>query len=176
MAEKARASHPRYAAATTAVQQSVADSLAFLDSQIKAIEAQIEALIADAPELNARGTIMTSVTGIGQKTARILQAFLPELGHLSRRAAASLAGCAPQAKDSGALRKHRSVFGGRAAIKRALFTAALSARTHDPNMRAFFERLTQAGKPKMLAIVAIMRKIIVRLNAMLRPKQIQTSW
>ena len=170
MAEKARADHPRYTRATPAVRQSLANSLAFLESQIKAIEAQIEALIAASPSLRARSDIMTSLTGVGQKTAHILQAFLPELGHLSRRAAASLAGCAPQAKDSGSVRKHRSVFGGRSAVKRALFTAALSARTHDPEMRAFFEKLTKAGKPKMVAIVAIMRKIIVRLNAILRPQ------
>jgi transposase len=89
MAEKARADHPRYTRATPAVRQSLANSLAFLESQIKAIEAQIEALIAASPSLRARSDIMTSLTGVGQKTARILQAFLPELGHLSRRAAAS---------------------------------------------------------------------------------------
>jgi transposase len=169
MAEKTRADHPRYARATPAVRQSLADSRAFLASQIKAVEAQIEALIAASPELRARSDVMTSQIGVGERTARILQAFLPELGGLTRRAAASLAGCAPHARDSGAASKYRSVFGGRSAIKRVLFTAALSARTHDPNMRNFFDKLTKAGKPKMVAIVAIMRKIIVRLNAKLRP-------
>ncbi len=119
---------------------------------------------------------MTSLIGVRQKTARILQTFLPELGYLSRRAAASLAGCTPQASDSGIDRKYRSVFGGRSAVKRALLTAALSARTHDPAMRGFFERLTKARKPKMVAIIAIMRKIIVKLNSRLRPQPLETSW
>lgn len=115
---------------------------------------------------------MTAQIGVGHKTAKTLQAFLPELGQLTRRAAASLAGCAPHAKDTGLAKQHRSVFGGRSAIKRVLFTAALSARTHDPRMRAFFEKLIANGKSKMIAIVAIMRKIVVQLNAKLRPQLI----
>ncbi len=119
---------------------------------------------------------MTSITGVGDKTAFLLQGLLPELGSLTRRQAASLAGCAPHARDSGLTQGHRSVFGGRALVKRALFTAAMSARTHDPSMREFFERLTKAGKPKMVALVAIMRKIIVRINAKLKPLAIAPSW
>jgi transposase len=169
-AEKNRAGHPRYANAAPAVRQSLDESLAFIAGQIAAIESQVEDLLAASAELAPRIETMTALTGVGGKTARTLQAFLPELGQLTRRAAASLAGCAPHARDSGTSSLHRSVFGGRSAVKRVLFTAALSARTHDPLMRAVFERLTKAGKPKMIAIVAIMRKIVVRLNAMLRPQ------
>jgi transposase len=167
MAKKTRADHPRYARATPAVRQSLADSRGFLESQIKAVEAQIEALIAASPELRARSDVMTSQIG-GWREDRPHPAGLSARTR-TPRAAARLAGCAPHARDSGVASKHRSVFGGRSAIKRALFTAALSARTHDPNMRNFFDKLTKAGKPKMVAIVAIMRKIIVRLNAKLRP-------
>ncbi len=169
VAEKNRAGHPRYAGAAPEVRQSLADSLAFIAGQIEALDSQIEALLGASPELAPRIEVMTTLVGVGDKTARTLQAFLPELGQLSRRAAASLAGCAPHARDSGETTKHRCVFGGRSAVKRVLFTAALSARNHDPLMRNIFERLTKAGKPKMIAIVAIMRKIVVRLNAMLRP-------
>lgn len=168
VAEKNRAAHPRYARAAAAVPASLNESLDFLSTQIARIEAAIELLIAAAPSLRRRIDIMTAQIGVGQKTAVTLQAFLPELGQLSRRAAASLAGCAPHARDTGLTRKHRSVFGGRSAIKRVLFTAALSARNHDPALRAFFERLVANGKPKMVALVAVMRKIVVQLNAKLR--------
>lgn len=176
VAEKNRAGHPRYAEATETVRQSLAASLDFLAAQITLLDDQIRALVAAAPELHARFRIMTSITGVGDKTAFLLQGLLPELGSLTRRQAASLAGCAPHARDSGLTQGHRSVFGGRALVKRALFTAAMSARTHDPSMREFFERLTKAGKPKMVALVAIMRKIIVRINAKLKPLAIAPSW
>lgn len=176
VAEKNRAGHPRYTEAIATVRQSLAASLDFLAAQIARLDDQIKALVATAPELHARFKIMTSVIGVGDKTALLLQGLLPELGSLTRRQAASLAGCAPHPRDSGLTRGHRSVFGGRALVKRALFTAAMSARTHDPAMRAFFERLTKAGKPKMVALVAIMRKIIVQINAKLRPPAIAPSW
>jgi transposase len=176
VAEKNRAGHPRYTEATETVRQSLAASLDFLTAQIALFDDQIKALVATAPELHARFKIMTSVIGVGDKTALLLQGLLPELGYLTRRQAASLAGCAPHPRDSGLTRGHRSVFGGRALVKRALFTAAMSARTHDPAMREFFERLTKAGKPKMVALVAIMRKIIVQINAKLRPPAIAPSW
>ncbi len=172
VAEKNRDAHPRYTRSTQAVRTSLAESLDFLAAQLQHIEAEIDALIAASQTLQQRINIMTSQIGVGSKTARILQAFLPELGQLTRRAAASLAGCAPHARDTGLASKHRSVFGGRSTIKRVLFTAALSARNHDPIMRAFFERLIASGKPKMVAIVAVMRKIIVQLNAKLRPQLI----
>ena len=93
---------------------------------------------------------------------------MPELGRIDRRAAASLAGCAPHPRDSGMTRGRRTVWGGRASLKRALFMAAMAARNHDPAMRAFFERLVHNGKPKMVAIVAVMRKIVVIANARVR--------
>jgi transposase len=172
VAEKNRAAHPRYTRATAAVGASLSESLDFLAAQLGRIEAEIDALITASETLRQRINIMTSQIGVGSKTAKTLQAFLPELGQLTRRAAASLAGCAPHAKDTGLASKHRSVFGGRSTIKRVLFTAALSARNHDPIMRAFFERLVANGKPKMVAIVAVMRKIVVQLNAKLRPQLI----
>ena len=171
VAEKNRAQHPRYANAVQSVRESLAASLAFLAGQLKALDAEVEALVGRSAPLRARFAAMTSIVGIGAKTAYILQGHLPELGALTRRQAASLAGCAPHARDSGLTRGHRSVFGGRSAVKRALFTAAMSARTHDPAMRAFFDKLTTNGKPKMVALVAIMRKIVVRVNAILRPLQ-----
>jgi transposase len=168
-AEKARAAHPRYRQAAASVGDSLTESLAFFDRQIARIDAEIDALVDAADSLNRRVARMTTQIGVGETTALTLQAFLPELGALTRRAAASLAGCAPHARDTGQTHKKRTVFGGRASVKRVLFTAAMSARNHDPNMRAFFERLVANGKCKMVALVAVMRKIIVQLNAKLRP-------
>jgi transposase len=168
MAEKHRAGHPRYLNAAPAIRRSLTKSLAFLERQIKTLEEEITNLIEASCELSARIAAMTTLTGVGARTALTLQAFLPELGTLTRRQAASLSGLAPHARDSGVSHKHRSIFGGRSAVKRVLFTAALSARTHDPILRAFFDKLVANGKPKMVAIIAIMRKLIVRLNAILR--------
>ena len=93
---------------------------------------------------------------------------MPELGRIDRRAAASLAGCAPHPRDSGTTRGRRTVWGGRASLKRALFMATLAARNHYSAMPASFERLVHTGKPKMVAIVAVMRKIVVIANARVR--------
>jgi transposase len=93
---------------------------------------------------------------------------MPELGRIDRRAAASLPGCAPHPRDSGTTRGRRTVWGGRASLKRALFMAALAARNHDSAMRALFERLVHNGKPKMVAIVAVMRMPVVLANARVR--------
>lgn len=168
MAEKARVVHPRYRDAASAVISSVTRAIAFLDAEIAAIDAEIDALVEASFELKQRVEIAMSLKGVGARSARTILAFMPELGTLTRRAAASLAGCAPHPRDSGLKRGRRSVFGGRYAIRRALFLCAMSARRTDPAMRAFFERLTANGKPKMVALVALMRKLIVILNARLR--------
>ena len=176
VAGKNRAAHPRYRSATPMAGQSLASLLEVLAAQIAAIDEAVETLVASAPDLAPRFAIMTAMTGIGARTAYVLQAWLPELGTLSRRAAASLAGVAPHPRDSGAAKGHRSVFGGRSSVKRVLFTAAMAARRHDPAMKAFFERLVANGKPKMVALVAVMRKVIVRMNAKLRDGQIVPTW
>lgn len=175
-AEKNRAAHPRYRTADPMVRQSLDAMLTLIADQIADIDTAVQTLVAAAPDLSARFNIMTAVIGIGPKTAYTLQACMPELGSLSRRAAANLAGVAPHAKDSGSTKKHRSIFGGRSSIKRVLFTAAMSARRHDPIIKAFFERLVANGKPKMVALAAVMRKIITIANAKLRDAEIQSSW
>jgi len=171
-AESTRLAHPRYAklkASLTAV-------IKALDGQLKAIEEEIGKIIKQSRALAAKVAVMTSVIGIGPKTAALLAGFMPELGTLNRRKAASLAGCAPHPKDSGAFKGYRATTGGRAIVKRALFMAALSARKSNPALRAFYERLVQNGKKPMVAMTAVMRKLIVILNAMLRDAAHQTTW
>ena len=148
--------------------RSVAAVLATLNSEIAALEARAAEIVAADPLLKARFDALTSIPGVGRQTALVLQARMPELGRIDRRAAASLAGCAPHPRDSGLTRGRRTVWGGRASLKRALFMAAMAARNHDPAMRAFFDRLVHNGKPKMVAIVAVMRKIVVIANARIR--------
>jgi transposase len=172
VSERTRLANPRY----KRLKASLNAVIKTLNGQIKTIEDEIKELIASCKMLAAKVSVMTKVTGVGEKTAALLAGLMPELGALTRRQAASLAGCAPHAKDSGASRGYRATTGGRAAVKRALFMAALSARKNHPVLRVFFERLVQNGKKRMTAITAVMRKLIVMLNAMLRDAQLQTTW
>ncbi len=171
-AEETRSRHPKH----QNLKASFAEVVKFLNAKIKEIEAEIKDLIAQSQALAAKIAVMTSLTGIGRQTAAVLAGFMPELGALTRRKAASLAGCAPHPRDSGANRGYRATTGGRAVVKRALFMAALSARKSHPALRQFYERLVQHGKKPMAAITAVMRKLIVILNAMLRDAQPQTTW
>ena len=165
-AETNRSRQPLYADTTLA--RSLAAVLATLNSEIADLEARAAEIVAADPSLKARFDALTSIPGVGRQTALVLQARMPELDRIDRRAAASLAGCAPHPRDSGITRGRRTVWGGRTSLTRALFMAAMAARNHDPAMRAFFERLVHNGKPKMVAIAALMRKIIVIANARVR--------
>ena len=175
-AEKVRVTQPRYTDATARVKQSVDTALAFFAAQIEAIDAELDALVEAAPELRARIETMRMIKGVGRLSAYTLQAFMPELGNLTRRSAASLAGCAPHARDSGLKSRKRTVFGGRGTIRRILFLAAMSARRYEPALKAFFEKLVANGKPKMVALTALMRKIVIIANAKLRSNTMQTTW
>lgn len=175
-AEKTRASQPRYSNAASPVVQSVDDMLAFIEKQIAIIDSELDALVERSPTLSTRITLLRTIKGIGRLSAYTLQAFMPELGTLTRRAAASLAGCAPHPRESGTKIRKRMVFGGRGTVKRILFLAAMSARRFEPNLRAFYEKLVANGKPKMVALTAIMRKIIVISNARLKIQSPQLTW
>lgn len=120
-----------------------------------------------SPLWQASEAILRSVPGVGEVTARTLIAELPELGRLSRKQIASLVGVAPMNRDSGLMRGRRTVWGGRQAVRNVLYMAALSAIRCNPQLRAFYRRLVAAGKPKKVALVATMRKLIITLNAIL---------
>lgn len=171
-AEETRLRHPRY----QSLKASLLAVIKALNGQIDAIETEIKNLIERSKALTQKVAVMTALTGIGRQTAALLAGFMPELGTLTRRKAASLAGCAPHPRDSGNYRGYRVTTGGRATVKRALFMAALSARKSNPALRAFYERLVQNAKKPMAAITAVMRKLIVILNAMLRDAMPQSTW
>lgn len=172
IAEQQRENHPGY----SKTKDSVTAMLAHLGEQIRTIEARIGLIIEASCGLAHKVAVMTSVKGIGIQTAATLLGFMPELGTLTRRQAASLAGCAPHPRDSGNTRGYRRTHGGRSAVKRALFMAAMSARTHNQKLREFYENLIRNGKKPMVALTAVMRKLITILNAKIRDENLQTSW
>ena len=142
--------------------------VACLDAQLAAIDQDIRTLTAQCEPIAQAVKTLIAIEGVGQKTAAALVALMPELGSLGRRQAASLAGLAPHPRQSGGLDAYRRTRGGRPEVKRHLFMAALSARKHNPALSAFYQRLIDAGKKPLVAITAIMRKLVVIANARLK--------
>jgi transposase len=149
--------------------------VASFDAQIKAIDGDIDALIAQCEPIARARDILLAIQGVGAKTAAALIALMPELGTLTRRRAAALAGLAPHPRQSGQADAYRRTRGGRPEIKRVLFMAALSARKHNPTLREFYQRLVQAGKKPIVAVTAIMRKLVIIANAKLKTQKLQIT-
>lgn len=147
--------------------------LAVLERQIAACEREIGAQLAEDAPMKTRAARVQQVPGIGPTVAAILQAQRPELGTLTDGEAAALAGLAPYNRDSGPHQGVRFIRGGRASVRCALYMAALSAIRHDRILRAFYQRLREAGKVKMVALTAVMRKLVVLLNRLLRKPSFQ---
>jgi transposase len=150
-----------------AVARYLRPTLRCLEQQIRAIETEIKALIKTEPWLRDAIKLLKTIVGIGDTTAHALVALMPELGHLNRRQAAALAGLAPHPNQSGTSDRYRRTRGGRPEVRAALFMAALSAARHDPTLSAFYKRLIASGKSKLVATVAVMRKLVVICNAKL---------
>lgn len=144
--------------------------LACIRRQLERLDQQIESLIQNNTDLSERMVIYQSLPGVGPRTAIALLATMPELGSLTRRQAASLAGLAPHPNDSGTLRGYRKMRGGRLEVRKNLFMAALCASRLSGPLRDFYQRLIANGKKPIVAISALMRKIIVILNARMRDK------
>jgi len=146
------------------------------EARIQALDAEIKALIEGCEPIAKTVKALVAIPGIGLKTAAALVGLLPELGSASPKRIASLAGLAPHPNQSGAADRHRFVHGGRPEVKRTLFMAALTARKHNPNLRVFYERLVANGKKPIVAITAVMRKLLTFANAVIRDHQtIQVS-
>lgn len=142
--------------------------LAYLEDQLAALDRALEQAIHASPVWRAQEHLLRSIPGVGPVVARTLLADLPELGTLTRREAAALAGVAPLNRDSGRSERPRSIGGGRGGVRAKLYMAALTAARCDPAMRAFYERLTHHGKPPKVALVACMHKLLTVANAILR--------
>jgi transposase len=135
------------------------------------LDEEITRVIRSSPVWRAAEDLLTSVPGIGDVTAQALIADLPELGRLDRRQIAALVGVAPITRESGQWRGQRRIGGGRAVVRRALYMATVVAIRYNPALRAFYRRLTAAGRPKKVALIAAMRKLVTILNAMLRDQR-----
>lgn len=155
---------------------SLARHTAWLESELLALEAEIEALIHTSPELSRKAGLMRSVKGIGPKTVAAILAYLPEIGSLSKAQVGGISGLAPIANDSGQHNGKRHIAGGRAALRASLYMAAIVARTFNPRIKAFADKLRQRGKPNKLIITAIMRKLIVIINAVVASGQPARPW
>jgi transposase len=142
--------------------------LRHLDGQIKKLLARIAEVVESTPGLRAKVARLVEVQGVGALTASALLAALPELGTLSKNEVTSLAGLAPFNRDSGAFRGTRSIRGGRSEVRRALYMAALSSSRSNPILKAVYQRLRTAGKAHKVALVAVMRKLLVHLNRLLK--------
>lgn len=139
-----------------------------LERDIELLDRRIVEFIAASPALAGRDRLMRTMPGVGPVASSTFAALLGELGTASNREIAALAGVAPYDFESGRMKGQRSIYGGRAAVRRVLFMAAQVAAQHNPVLKAFKQRLIEAGKPQKVAIVAVMRKMLVTLNAMLR--------
>ena len=162
----------RLGTAPQLVQKSIKRLIKALERELGSINTGIDAMIKTSPLWRYRENLLISAPGIGQTTARTLLAELPELGTLNRRQVAALAGLAPYTRQSGQWRGKSFIGGGRKSIRSALFLSAMSAKRHDKTLKAFFETLVAAGKPKMVALIAVARKLLTKLNAMLRDNTI----
>lgn len=145
----------------------------YLARTLKTLEGDLQDTLRQSPLWREKEDLLQSVPGVGAVLSMTLLADLPELGRLSSKQIAALAGVAPFNRDSGTLRGKRAVWGGRAPVRAALYMAALVATRHNPVVRAFYQRLVAAGKAKKLALVACMRKLLTILNAMLKQ---HTPW
>lgn len=141
---------------------------AFLKTELQTIETEIAALTTDDPQLRGNATLLQSTPGIGPISATTLLGELPELGSLSRRQVAALAGVAPYTIESGKMRGRASIRGGRTAVRTTLFVATMSAKRYNPVIKAFYDRLIAAHKPHKVAMIACERKLLTMLNAMVR--------
>jgi transposase len=149
-------------------------SIKRFNQDIKALEVQIDRLIESSPELKTKHQLLCAVQGVGSITATTLLATMPELGSLESNQVANLLGVAPLNCDSGQWHGKRRIYGGRRFARRVMYMASLSATRHNEILKAFYGRLVQAGKPKKVALVAVMRKLIIYLNRVLKPKNIVT--
>jgi transposase len=158
-------------AANVRVRKSLARHIRVLERELQDLNDDISDLIRSSPAWREAEDLLVSVPGVAEKTSSSLLAELPELGRLTRRQIASLVGIAPFTRQSGRWKGKSIIAGGRAAARSAIFMAALTASQHNPILKAFYRQLLGRGKPKMVALIAVARKLLVILNAMIRDKK-----
>jgi len=153
------------------VKKSIARLLKALERELSSLDADIDAGVKGSPIWREKEDLLVSVPGIGPTIARTLIAELPELGTLDRRKIAALVGVAPWTRQSGQWRGKSFIGGGRSAVRSALFVGAMVAARFNPELKAFRDKLIAAGKPKLVALLAVARKLLIVLNAIIRDSQ-----
>lgn len=167
------AEEQRLALAARAVRPHIQQHVEWLRRQLRDVDGELQRAIRQSPVWRENDNLLRTTPGVGPVLATTLLADLPELGRLNRRQIAALVGVAPLNWDSGQQRGTRHIWGGRAPVRTALYMATLAAVRCNPVIRAFFQRLSAAGKPRKVALVACMRKLLTILNAMMRRR---VSW
>ena len=163
----------RLSSAAMAVRPRIETHIDWLKQELDDLDQGLRQTLLQSPVWREKDDLLRSVPGIGDQISLTLLAYLPELGTLNRRQIAALVGVAPFNRDSGTLRGKRTVWGGRARVRTALYMGAMVASRFNPVIKDFYQRLLSAGKPKKLALIACMRKLLVILNSMLMHG---TSW
>jgi transposase len=153
------------------VRKSLKTHIAFLERELRIADTDLGRMVRESPAWRERDDLLQSVPGVGPVLSLTLLADLPELGRLSRREIAKLVGVAPLSRDSGTFRGRRFVQGGRATVRGVLYMAALVATRRNAVIRGFYHRLLAVGKPKKLALVACMRKLLTILNTIARTRE-----
>ena len=158
----------RLGSAIGAVSPRIEAHIAWLEQELSDLDKGLRQTLRRSPVWREKDDLLRTVPGAGERLSLTLLANLPELGTLNRRQTAALVGVAPYNRDSGTLRGKRAVWGGRSRVRAVLYMGALVASRHNPAIRDFYQRLLTAGKPKKVALVASMRKLLVILNGMLK--------
>lgn len=153
------------------LRKSIVRLLKALERELTSVDTDINDAVRGSPAWREKEDLLASVPGVGPTIARTLMAELPELGQLNRRQVAALAGLAPFTRQSGQWRGRSFIGGGRTTVRTALFMGAMVAKRHNPVLKGFFDRLVAAGKPKMVALIAVARKLLTMLNAILRDRK-----
>ena len=159
--------------AATVVRESIQEHIAWLDARIGQTDEELRERVEANPAWRAKDAILRSAPGIGPTVSLKLLTGVPELGTLNRQKISKLIGVAPLNCDSGTIRGQRRIWGGRVDVRNALYMAALSAIRYNPVIQEFYQRLVTRGKPKKVALVACMRKLLTILNRMLKEN---TTW
>lgn len=155
------------------LRRKIKSHIRFLEREIELLDSDLDDTLRKSPVWKEKDDLLQSVPGIGKQTARTLLGLLPELGTLNAGEIGKLVGLAPFNRDSGKLRGKRHIRGGRPRVRAMLYMATLVATRFNPLVKLWYQRLLAAGKPKKLALVACMRKLLVVLNAMIKTK---TRW
>lgn len=161
----------RLSSSPSKLRKGIEKHIDWMRRELRVLERDIDDTIKSSPVWREKEDLLRSVKGVGSVSAATMLAEVPELGTLDRKRIAALVGVAPLNRDSGTFHGKRAIWGGRASTRAVLYMATLSTVKHNPTMSAFYRRLVEAGKPKKVALVAAMRKLLTILNAMLRDRR-----